>query len=153
MSFLESKLESDFSEFYQGLDIPREQKLVFNKFIEKLKEDNQVKIVSEIKYRLTDGEDLESILIDILDNKLSLEYNTSQFTGRSLVMNMAFDRLEKTQNIYNLNRAKKFLSVYKSDGFNFLKNKLGDKINLIIPYLEELRRRYKQNQDIFSWVN
>lgn len=151
--FLEkNKLNSDFDQFINRLDIKDQIKHNLKEFFKMLKDEGEDKIISEIKYRVTDGEDIVDVMVDILDNKLG--DTRSNFWGRNTVVaNILYRREDNKIEPEKFKIVMGLVSTLKSKGTKFLKDNLDTKeLEMIKPYVKDVRDMFKKRQEIHSWA-
>jgi hypothetical protein len=89
-SFLENKsMDDKFYIMFGGMESSQ-----FKHFFKDIKGTKDENIISEVKYRITDGEEPYKVLADVIDNKLDPDNDQAQFDGRTLAMSLFFDKKE-----------------------------------------------------------
>lgn len=150
------KFESLSNEFdHLDLDLTLSDRETLGWFIEKL--ENYPKILGELKYRLTDGEDPIDVVTDICNDTLGYQTyieQVAQQRGRLFVMSATFNR-DKDENPEEYEANQVILSIaymYDSKGIDSVLDLLDDKpIKGLLPHLKRTKEFLKYNQDIVSW--
>jgi len=149
---MESKLDDDFDK----LDIDGISNQMFKYFIQDLKYEGKDNIVSEIKYRLSDGEEIDIVLKDVVDK---LEDDTqAKFFGQRATAEIIFkkqdDKLDqKTLNLF----AELRISIISKGIVKTLINMVTDQsyedtLIVLKPYLIQLKEYLEEKQKVSRWL-